>query len=741
MTESSATTDQGQVSAAQAAPVVKKGKLKSSWKITNVSDSIDDPIADCLVILSKIYGAPISRTALRAGLPLENNRLSVGLTSRAAARAGMSSRVLSRSITQMSTLELPCILLLNPDKACVLTDIDFDTQTLTVVKPESGMGKETIDIPDLEESYSGYAIFVHPSFDRIKDTATFEQPKQKSWFWGKMLSSWRIYRDVLIASFLINTMALATPFFILNVYDRVIPNSAFETLWVLAIGIGIVYFFSLLMQSLRGYFVDLAGQKASLNMSAELIEKTLGMKMSSRPDSVGSYSNKIQQFDSIRDFITSFSITAMVDMPFVFLALFVIWYLAGPIVLIHVVAICFLLLYSLLIHKPLKTAIENTYQATSKKNAILVEGLNGLENLKMLGAENKVQKDWEDSISLIARWGSRSRFLSTSVNHIASFVQNGTVVAVVIAGVYAISEGFLTQGGLIAIVILSRQAIAPMTQFVGLIARYHRAKTAYQTLKKVMEVPVERPPESTFLHRAAFRGEIEFKNVSFKYPDQNAYALKDVSFKMNAGEHVGLIGSIGSGKSTLGKILMGLYEPENGMVTVDGTDTRQIDPHDLRYFIGCVPQDITLFRGSVRENIIMGHPDVEDEAILRAAQLSGVTEIVKKHSAGFDMPVGEQGRSLSGGQRQTVALARAVLHDPPILILDEPSSSMDARTEKRLTNHLSNILEGKTLVLITHRASLLALVERVIVLDNGSVRADGPKDHILEAIQKGQLNL
>ena len=714
---------------------------QSSWKIKNFSDTIDDPIADCLVIVSKIYGHPISRTALRAGLPLENNRLSVSLASRAAARAGLSSRVLARSFKQMSTLELPCILLLNPGNACVLTDIDHQEQKLTVLIPETGMGTESVPIAELEKHYSGYAIFVHPSFDRVRDSATAERPKHKSWFWGKLLDSWRIYRDVLIASLLINVFGLATPFFILNVYDRVIPNSAFETLWVLAIGIAIIYLFSLLMQSLRGYFVDLAGQKASLNMSAELIEKTLGMKMTERPESVGSYSNKIQQFDSIRDFITSFSITTMVDMPFVFLALFAIWYLSGPVVLVHGVAICFLILYSLLIHRPLKNAIENTYQATSKKNAILVEGLNGLENLKMLGAESKVQKDWEDSISLIARWGSRSRFLSTSVNHIAAFVQNGTVVSVVIAGVYAISEGNMTQGGLIAIVILTRQAIAPMTQFVSLIARYHRAKTAYKTLKKVMEVPVERPAESTFLHRASIKGAIEFKNVSFTYPDQNACALKDVSFSLKAGEHVGLIGSIGSGKSTLGKILMGLYEPETGMVTMDGTDTRQLDPNDLRRFIGCVPQDITLFRGSVRENIIMGHPDVDDEAILRASRLSGVAEIVKKHSAGFDMPVGEQGRSLSGGQRQTVALARALLHDPPILILDEPSSAMDARTEKRLCGQLSSVLEGKSLLLITHRASLLALVDRVIVLDNGMVRADGPKDHILEAIQKGQLNL
>ncbi len=716
-------------------------KKPETWELTDSSETIDDPLTDCLASLSKIFGQPVSKAAIRAGLPLENNRLSVNLSARAAARAGMSSRVLARELKNMSGLELPCILLLKEKKACVLTKIDHREQRVTVLLPESGMGKDERSFDEINERYTGYTIFARPSFDRVRDASAPEKASQKNWFWGKMLSSWRLYRDVLVASFLINVLGLATPFFILNVYDRVIPNNAFETLWALAIGIAIVYLFSLLMQSLRGYFVDLAGQKASLNMSAELFEKTLGMKMASRPDSIGSFSSKIQQFDSIRDFITSISITALVDLPFVILGLLAIWYLSGSIVIIHLIAIVVLICYSIFIYKPLRNSIEKTYEASAKKNAILVEGLNGIENLKMLGAESKVQHEWEDSIAHISKWGARSRFLSTSVNHLSTFVQSSTVVAVVIAGVYAISQGNLTQGGLIAIVILSRQAIAPMTQFVSLASRFHRAHTAYKTLKGLMSRPVERPADSSFLHRTRITGEVVFKNVSFQYPGQTVQALKDITLTIRAGERVAIIGSIGSGKSTLGKVLLGLYEPSHGIVTVDGTDIRQIDPTDLRHFIGCVPQDITLFRGSVKENITLGHPDVDDEVIIRVADLAGVSDFVKNHSQGFDMQVDEQGRNLSGGQRQTVALARALLLDPPIMILDEPSSSMDARTEGILCRKLAPILHGKTLILVTHRASLLKLVDRLIVMDSGMVRADGPKNNILEALKSGQLNV
>lgn len=716
-------------------------KKTESWNLSGDSDVIDDPLTDCLVILAKLHGKRISRTSLRAGLPLVDNRLTVKLFSRAAQRIGLSSRVLKRPLAKLTNIELPCIALLNNQRAVVLIHINRQTDTATILLPEAGSGKETVSLVELESLYTGYTLFAHPEYNAEKQSVTDMTGKRKHWFWGTLFASWRIYRDVLLASFLINIFGLTTPFFILNVYDRVIPNNAFETLWVLAIGIGVIYLFSLLMRGLRGYFVDEAGKKANLEMSSMIFEKVLGLKMSARPDSIGSFANKLQQFDSIRDFITSLSITALVDLPFVLLGLFAIWYLAGTTVVIHISAIVILLVYALFIQVPLKRSVEQTFNASARKNAILVEGLNGLETLKMLGAESKIQHTWEEAVSHISRWSARSRFLSTSVNHLANFVQSITVVAVVIAGVYTISKGEMSQGGLIAIVILTRQAIAPMAQVVSLATRFHRARTALTTLQQIMAMPVERPGNKNFLHRAELKGAVEFKDVNFTYPGQNMVALKDLSVTIQSGERVGIIGTVGSGKTTFGKLMLGLYEPESGMVAIDGTDIRQIDPTELRRFIGCVPQDVTLFRGTVRDNIVLGCDIASDTDIIRAADLSGVSEIIKKHPMGFDMPVGEQGRVLSGGQRQIVAMARALLLDPPVMILDEPSSHMDAKTEALLRKKLTQIMGGKTLVLITHRASLLSMVERIIVLDNGMIRADGPKSHILEALKTGQINV
>lgn len=709
-------------------------------RLSQDSDVFDDPLTDCLVIVAKLHGRPVSRTTLRAGLPLVENRLTVKLAGRAAQRAGLVSRTLRRPLAKFANLELPCILLLKEMKAAVLLSIDSTKKFATLLLPESSGGQTTVPLEELAGQYVGYAIFLLPEFQPEKQSVSEMAGHRRHWFWSTLLASWRIYRDVLLASFLINVFALATPFFILNVYDRVIPNSAFETLWVLAIGIAIIYLFSTVMRGLRGYFIDEAGKKAGLEMSSVIFEKVLGLKMSARPESIGSFANKIQQFDSIRDFITSLSIAAIVDLPFLFLGIAAIWYLSGATVIIHIGAIVILLVYSLLVQVPLRRSVEQTYHASANKNAVLVEGLNGLETLKMLGAESKIQTTWEEAVGHISTWSARSRFLSSSVTHISAFLQSITVVAVVIAGVYLISNGQMSQGGLIAIVMLTRQVLAPMTQVVSLATRYHQTRTAMETLNEVMAMPIERPLNKTFLHRVGLRGEIEFKDMSFGYPGQNFKALKDISLKIAPGEKVGIIGAIGSGKTTFGKLLLGLYEPDSGMVGIDGTDIRQVDPSELRRFVGCVPQDVTLFRGSVRDNIVLGCDFASDADILRAAELSGLMDIVKNHPQGFDMPVGEQGRLLSGGQRQIVAMARALLLDPRILILDEPTSSMDARTEAGLRSRLSQIIAGKTLVLITHRASLLSMVNRIIVLDRGVVKADGPKAAILEAIRNGQLS-
>ena len=718
-----------------------KNTPPDDWHAGGKSDTHDDPLLDCLMQLTKLHGRSASKTALTAGLPLVNDKLSVELFPRAAERAGLSSRILHRSLDKITNIQLPVVLLLNDRQACILVKRNGDGKLITLM-PETGMGEKELSVEELKEIYTGFGIFVRPKFHVERETLDEISPGiKKNWFWGTLSESWRIYRDVFIASFLINVFGLASPFFILNVYDRVIPNSAFETLWVLAIGITVVYIFAMVMRGLRGYFVDEAGKKANLKISAMLLQKVLGLRMEARPQSIGSFSKNLQEFESIRDFITSFSITALIDMPFVVLALLVIYYFAGPMVLIHIGSIILLVVYAFFIQVPLQKAVEESFQASAQKNAILVEGLAGLETIKMLGAEGQIQRAWEEAVSYIAKWSARSRFLSSSVNHFAGFIMGMAVVVVVIVGVYMIANGNLSQGGLIAMVILSRQAIAPMSQVVNLATRYHRSKAALSTLNGIMELPSERPSDMSFLHRSRFEGSIEMKNLDFAYPNQTVKVLNNISVNIKAGEKIGIIGPIGSGKTTLGKLILGLFQPLSGMVSMDETDIRQIDPADLRKNIGYVSQDITLFRGSVRSNITMGAPDIDDNAMLRAANLAAVTDFVKKNAMGFDMEVGELGRGISGGQRQCVALSRALLMDPPVLVLDEPTSNMDNRTELLIKDNLSKVIQDKTLILITHRASLLEMVSRLIVIDNGTVVADGPKESVLEALRKGQLNM
>jgi len=716
--------------------------ITNDWNITENQDMHDDPLLDCLIVMAKIYGRNASRTSLSAGLPLVQNRLTVELFTRAASRADLSSRTLIKSLDEIGSVQLPAILLLNNNQAGILVEKNADLNEFKMILPQSGSGEKVIQKDELEKLYTGYAIFVRPKYLTDKKSIVDEQAgKAQHWFWGTILESWRVYRDVFLAAFLINVFGLVGIFYVLNVYDRVIPNNATETLWVLSIGIVLIYLFAVLMRILRSYFIDEAAKKTNLKISALLLQKVLDLKMEARPQSIGSFTKNIQEFESIRDFITSFSITAVIDLPFTLLGLFVVWWIGSYIVLIHVITILVLIAYAYFIQPPLQRVVEKTIKASAQKNAILVEGIAGLETIKMLGAEGQIQRAWEEAVSYISKWGNKSRMISSSVQDVSYFLQNFMIVAVVVLGVYMISTHDLTQGGLVALVILSRQVIAPMAQVVNLATRYHHTNEALKTLDEIMKLPVERPAGKTFLPRKRFDGVIGVKNLTFSYPGKTTNVLNNITLEITAGEKVGIIGPVGSGKTTLGKLILGIYEPINGMVTMDGTDIRQIDPAELRHFLGYVPQDIVLFRGTVRDNIMMGVHDIDDQNVFNAAEIAGVNEFVKKHPSGFDMEVEEFGRGLSGGQKQSVAIARSLLLDPPVLVLDEPTSNMDNRSEIRLKGYLEKVVKGKTVILITHRASLLEMVNRLIVIDNGSIIADGPKDFVLEAMRKGQLNI
>jgi ATP-binding cassette subfamily C protein LapB len=417
----------------------------------------------------------------------------------------------------------------------------------------------------------------------------------------------------------------------------------------------------------------------------------------------------------------------------------IIWAVGGEIAQIHMIAVPLVLAVGLALQIPLNRVVTAHMREAEEKHGILIESLNGLETLKALGAEGRMRQRWEDNVGLTATSSMRARVLSQGGVNFASLVAQGASVAVVVYGVYLIHEGNLTVGGLIAVVILTGRALAPLVQVAQLLTRFNRSMVALRSLNQIMKAPIERPVGTKFLHRPELKGAIAFKDVRFAYPGQDLEALRGLSFDVEVGERVGIIGRVGSGKSTVAKLILGLFEPTAGAVLVDGTDIRQIDPVDLRRNIGYVPQDVYLFRGSVRDNIAIAAPEADDASVLRVARLAGVDDFVSQHPLGYDMAIGERGEGLSGGQRQAVAIARALLQDPNMIILDESTSSMDTRGESAFRKRLTEVLTGRTLVLITHRASLLSMVDRLIVLDQGRVVADGPRQQVIDALAGGKL--
>ena len=702
-------------------------------------DRYDDPLLDSLLSLCSLHQKSVSRAMLTAGLPLPEQRLSAELLPRAAARAGLQGRWLRRGLEKIPALAMPALLLLHDGRSAILLGWD-DQGRARIMPSESEGGEVRVSAEALAKDYSGQVFFAQPlhKFDFNRGELI---PRATSWFRDTLKRSRWLYIDAVAASFLINLIGLATPLFVMNVYDRVVPNQAEATLWVLAVGITGVFCFDLLLKTLRGLCLDLAGKKTDLIISATLFERIAGMAMKFRPARVGSFAQNIHEFQSLRDFLASLTMASVIDLPFTLLILAVIAMIGGHLVWIPILAFPLVALIGWLLQRPLAETMQRTMALAAERQSSLIESLAGLDAVKVNNAESERQYLWEQTIGTLSRLELRARMLSSLAMNSTMLLQQLAGVVVIVLGVYQIIDGNLSMGGLIACYMLSSRALGPLTQVSGLLTRYQQARVTLDSVNQMMELPQERHADERPLKRQALQGAVEFRQVEFHYPDQQQAALLGINLVIRPGEKIGIIGRSGSGKSSLAKLIVGLYQADAGSLLVDGIDVRQLDVSDLRHNIGYVPQDIQLFSGTLRDNLVSGARYVEDELVLQAAELAGVHEFARLHPKGYELQVGERGQNLSGGQRQNVALARALLLDPPILLLDEPTSAMDNTGEERLKQRLSAVIGTKTLLLVTHRASMLSLVDRLIIVDRGQIIADGPKGSVMEALKKGQISV
>ena len=697
----------------------------------------DDPLLDGLLILCKLHGCPASRGSLSAGLPLAEQRLSADLLARAAARAGLQGRLLQRELTSISALNLPVLLLLKNGRSAVLSKWG-DNHTALILPCEADGGEQWVSHEQLAAEYNGQAFFARPRHE-LEEARNPLIPRIEAWFRDTLkLSRW-LYTDAVLASLLINLLALMVPLFVMQTYDRVVPNQATATLWVLAIGLMIGMGFELLLKILRAHLLDTAGKKTDVVLSATLFERITGMSMHARPATIGGFAQSIHDFQGLREFLTAVTLTSLIDLPFSFLMLTVIWMIGGWLVVIPLLAFPITALFAFVIQARLRDTVEKSLQLASQRQALLIETLGGLETLKACGAESERQHQWEKTHGALTRLDIHARSLAAIATNGTLFLQQFAGIATIVCGVYIIIAGQLSVGALVACYMLGSRILAPLGQIAGLITRYQQARLTMTSTDALMALPQERQSKQRPLDRTQLHGALEVRDVTFNYPGQSTPALAGVSLRLKAGERVGIIGRSGSGKSTLARLIMAFYSPEKGQILLDNLDLRQLDVADLRHQIGYVAHDLPLLAGSLRDNLTLGARYVSDARMLEVAELTGVTELARQHPQGFDRPVGERGQLLSGGQRQAVLMARALLLDPPILLLDEPTSAMDNTSEEILRNRLQNWTVGKTLLLITHRAAMLSLVDRLVVLDNGHIVADGPKDAVIEALRKGRV--
>jgi len=697
-----------------------------------------DSLTDALLYLAAHHGRALSREALLAGLPILDGRLPPALFERAATKAGLEAKAVRRRLFEIPALVLPAVLCMRDGSTRILLAIDQDTKTASVIDPSSKTPAQSRLLTELAAEYLGYAFLIRPASAADPRAVAAGDLPRAHWFWSVVRRFWSNYSHVAIAAFIVNILALASPLFIMNVYDRVVPNGAVASLIALSIGMAIAVVFDFVIRMVRSRIIDMTGKKLDVVLASNIFEHVLSVKMAQRPASVGILANQIRDFDSVREFFTSGTVVSVTDLLFAVLFIGVLYLIAGPLAWIPLLILPFMITVGLILQWPLERAMRRLQAESAARHGVLVESLSGIETVRANAAEARMQTAWERSVAATARSGEDVHFWASLALTSASTAQQLNYLLMVVVGVFLIIDGQISVGVLVASTMLSGRVLAPIAGIATVITRAAQTFITLKAINRIMALERERPPERTYVSRRIETGSVAFENVTFRYPGATENALDKVSFRISGGERIGIIGRVGSGKTTVGRLLTAFYEPTDGRVSVDGVDVRQYDPADLRAGVGFVLQDTDLFFGKIRDNIAFGKPNATDEEILAAARLAGVENYIAGHPLGYDMPIAEGGRSLSGGQKQAIGLARALIRRPKVLFLDEPTAHFDVRSEAEFLERFKALsAENLTILISTHRLSLLSFVERILLFDGGKLVADGPRDKVIALLRGG----
>lgn len=599
---------------------------------------------------------------------------------------------------------------------------------------------------DLPDGYANYCLLLVP---RPGPDMRSELPARRSaraWFWQVLWGLKPFYTHVALATLVVNLLSISVSLYVMNVYDRVVPNRTYETLWVLTIGTAIALGFDFVARTLRAWLIDTAGKRADIQISSGLFQRMMAMQLINKPASSGSFANNLRDFETIREVLTSASLTTLIDLPFFLLFVVVIGLIAPPLAIVPLVAAALVIIAGLLVQRPLARHILDSMKEGSQRQGMAVEAVEGMETLKVNNALGHMQQRWEWYTASVATSSLKARNLSNFVMNSTAGVQQLCTVGTVVIGVHLIHAGQLSMGGMIGAVILCGRAIAPLAQVAGLAVRVQQARAAFSGLQAMMDKPLEREADRTYLSIPRPQGAISLSGVAFKHDPQGSSLFEGLNLNIKAGEKVAILGRTGSGKSTVLRLAAGLYAPQSGLVTFDDIDVRQLDPAELRASIGLLPQDARLFLGTLRENLELARTDRrgDDEQLIKVLKQFGLDQVIARHPRGLDMNLGEDGMGLSGGQKRLVSLARLALRDPAVALLDEPTAGLDPNTERGILNSLNEWAQQPTahaprrgLVIVTHRPPVLEIVDRVIVMEAGKIVVDGPRAQVMEQLAKG----